>query len=178
MNRVIILEGPDGSGKSTLASKLVTEHGFSVIRSYGITGYGPTWSSSELMLELTHVIARALDPGNFRPIVIDRSFLSEFAYGMVMRGKDRLGVDGFKALTHLVRTCGVEEVICLPPWETVRGNWRVKRQLPWDPVAGTGDYVDGEHKLEEIYQNYASLESSNQYTKFDYTIDSIEKVIG
>lgn len=175
MNRVIILEGPDGAGKSTLATTLHHLHSFSVIRSYGTTGYGPTWTPAELLHKLTTVIVDALDCDE--PVVIDRSFLSEFAYGMVMRGKDRLGVDGFKALTTLVRRCGVTEVICLPPFQTVLTNWREKRKDKWDPVRGTGDYVDGERKLSEIYQNYEYLESSGHYVKYDYTTDDISKVL-
>lgn len=185
MNKVIILEGPDGSGKSTLAKTLMEVHSFSVVRSYGNTGYGPKWTPAQLLFNLTQVLIEALelsDESEYRqsikPVVIDRSFLSEWAYGQVMRDRDRLGVLGHQFFSHLTAECGVTEVICLPPWTTVLENWKVKRQQAWDPAKGTGDYVDAERKLGEIYQNYQALTfGSRRFITYDYTTDPIEKVL-
>lgn len=177
MSKVIILEGPDGAGKTTLAQALSDQHHFSVVRSYGTTGYFPKLDSQQLYKKLLEVILDAAR--GWYPVVIDRSFMSEWCYGNVMRGKDRLGIDGLDFFLKISRIYDVKQVICLPPWETVLANWTEKRKADWDPEKGTGDYVDAAAKLETIYANYKNFLALDPeaFTGYDYLTDSVESLV-
>lgn len=176
MSKVIILEGPDGAGKTTLARALSDQHHFSVVRSYGTTGYFPKLDSQQLYKKLLEVILDAAR--GWYPVVIDRSFLSEWCYGDVMRGTDRLGLQGIQFFGCLCKLYDVKQVICLPPFETVLANWTEKRKASWDSEKGTGDYVDAAAKLDKIYQNYRLFAAeSDLFTRFNYLTDSVESLV-
>lgn len=155
----IILEGPDGSGKSTLARKLVESKGLA----YRHNGLYPKDSGQELMERYTRQLLCPV------PSLMDRSYLSEHAYGMVMRQSDRLDTLGRHLLHLLCQALGVVQIVCLPPWDVVKANWTEKRKEKWDPVTGKGDYVDGVEKAYAIWRKYERLMFDMRLLPHNYT---------
>lgn len=145
MKRVIMLEGPDGAGKSTLANFLANNHGYKYIHN----GLYPDMAAADLM---ALYLRQILDAST--PIVIDRSYLSEWIYGRVMRGHSRFGQHQVVAADECCDLIDVRRVVCLPSWPIVRKNWFEKRKDKFDPINRRGDYVDAEHRLESIYRLY------------------------
>jgi thymidylate kinase len=76
--QTVILEGTDGTGKSTRAKILCEHYGFAVVHS-------PKSPADVDVFERYRSILRAEGK-----LVLDRSFLSEVAYGKVLRGHSRL----------------------------------------------------------------------------------------
>ncbi|MFC9913959.1 hypothetical protein [Streptomyces sp. NPDC127197] len=77
-HRTVVIEGCDGAGKSTLATHLAREYGFTVVHC------PRTPDSVGLPQRYQELLAR---PGH---LVLDRSFLSELAYGPLYRGGSRI----------------------------------------------------------------------------------------
>lgn len=148
----IILEGPDGAGKSTLAEHLLRGLCLGWTREHH--GLYPKDTGEQLLHRYTTSILKGR-------VLLDRCFMSEFAYGTVMRGQDRLGPQGHRLLSRLCASRGVTEVICLPSFDEVRKNWLEKRKEKFDPVKGTGDYIDAESKLHRVYHLYEMM-TANQ----------------
>lgn len=157
----IILEGPDGAGKTTLLQKLAK----GVCTNWGMEHHGlyPDDTGEDLL----HRYAKSILAGTRHQegVILDRCFLSERAYGIVMRGNDRLGYFGRRLLNLLCLATGTAQVICLPPWEVVKENWTKKRKDKWDPTTGKGDYVDAVGKAYGIYRDYErTLQSEDSNT--------------
>jgi hypothetical protein len=56
----------------------------------------------------------------------------------------------------------VRQVVCLPPWETVLANWKVKNEAK-------ADYVDREDKCRRIYDMYGRLAEQLGLEVYNYT---------
>ncbi|MER6383657.1 hypothetical protein [Streptomyces sp. NPDC001250] len=89
-HRTIVIEGCDGARKSTLATRLAREHGFTVIHC------PRTPDSVSLLQRYLGVLTR---PGR---LVLDRSFISELAYGPLYRGRSRITWDEARTLAKAV----------------------------------------------------------------------------
>jgi thymidylate kinase len=87
---VIVLEGCDGTGKTTLATALATQHNYALVHS------GRTPDGADLIGRYQAILAR---PG---PLVLDRSFISELAYGPLLHGRSRLSFADVVSLVSLV----------------------------------------------------------------------------
>jgi len=77
-HEVVVLDGCDGTGKTTIAEILRMRHGFRVIHS------GRTPDGTDLAERYRRILALP------RPIVLDRSFISELVYGPLFHGRSRL----------------------------------------------------------------------------------------
>lgn len=167
MNQVIILEGPDGAGKSHLADKLQDEYRFAYIHN----GLYPHHTRVELMQLYFDQIRKG---SHGRSTVIDRSFVSEFVYGQVMRQFSRFTQNDVLDLRHQTEMHGVIQILCLPPVETVINNWRVKRQTY------VGDYVDALDKIRAVYRTYTHVCSGMivwDYTKGETETQFLDRVL-
>ena len=89
----VILEGVDGVGKTTVAS-LLEQQGFETIHSTYVPG-DSCLSRHKAMIREPRM-----------PIALDRSFLSEGAYGPVVRGESRLSDEDLQSLGRLAHERG------------------------------------------------------------------------
>jgi hypothetical protein len=149
----LILDGPDGAGKSFLAQDL-GKQGFR----YEHHGLYPDDGPETLYRRYEMSIIAA----SFVETVVDRCYLSEFVYGLVMRGKCRLHDVNLAELVRLCNVHKVRQVICLPPWATAFANWTVKNEAK-------ADYVDRADKYKKIYDMYDNLADSLGIEVYDYT---------
>lgn len=118
--RLIVFEGPEGAGKTTQARRLVAHLGAAgqqaialrepggtplgdEIRTFLLHGRSEMSAAAEALLFMasraeliTTVIRPALDAGTI--VVLDRFFLSTYAYQIVGRGLDEVGVRAANAL--------------------------------------------------------------------------------
>jgi hypothetical protein len=121
MRRIIVLEGPDGSGKTTLSNWLHKTHGYQIVK----TGPPPPIGNVTVMyLKALHAAIEA--PGR---TVFDRLHTGEAIYGPILRGVDRMGVEGMAAVERVMAKHNVRLIICCPPWETLVAGWRSKDDL-------------------------------------------------
>lgn len=86
---MIILEGIDGSGKTTLANKL-KEHGY----------FDLHFAHDPENKDLFTKYSKILDVPNSQNLILDRSFISEFVYGTVLRGVSRLNESQIRMLAQ------------------------------------------------------------------------------
>jgi GTPase SAR1 family protein len=123
---IIILEGPDGSGKTTLARRLCED----LTLEYHHEGVPPAE-----VPPLVHY-GRVLEGWRGRNVVLDRLALGERVYGPPIRGRDRLGDDGWRVFRRLLIATGARQVICLPPLDLCFERWRAheKPELFRDPA--------------------------------------------
>lgn len=149
----IILEGPDGSGKTTLAQDL--RHDGLKYEHHGL--YPDDTPEQQYRRYSASILGASLIQ-----TVVDRCYLSEFVYGIVMRGHSRLSDINCAELNKLCNEHRVRQVVCLPPWETVLKNWKVKNEAK-------ADYVNREDKCKKIYEMYARLADQLGLEIYDYT---------
>jgi len=156
MRRVIILEGPDGSGKTTLANWLHTEHSYEIVKT------GPPPPTGNVTVVYLAALRNAVErPGR---TVFDRLHIGEAIYGPILRGEDRMGLEGMAAIQRVIAKHGVKLVICSPPWETLVAGWRSK-----------DDLLKDEDTLRAVHKCY--LEEADQLgiTPYDWTAPNAEK---
>lgn len=125
----VIVEGPDGAGKSTL-----------------IRG-----------LKLTPVVHNGVleDPfGTYLSEIrcdalkgIDRFYPSEQVYGPVMRNQNMVG-SKHRMLDRVLLSQKTVLVLCLPPKEVARDNWRLR-------LSSDDEYVTKLSMWEDIYDRYS-----------------------
>ena len=121
ITKVIILEGADGSGKTTLANQLRDKLGYQIVKT------GPPRPDENVFKSYTNSLLAAVESG--QPTVIDRHYMGEAIYGPLLRGKDRLGLQGRDLIERLVSARGVTLVICAPPWSALVKGWKGKDDL-------------------------------------------------
>ena len=151
---MIILEGCDCTGKSTLAVRLAEHYGSEIVH----------YSTHEDEKMREHAAEGVYGTGQ----IVDRFHLSEPPYSMYLRHTEPFyasvdAIDNILAMgNHLL-------IICVPPWETVRGLWneRIDQEL-----------VKKEEILRGIYGWYN--EKAERYKiphiRYDWTMDSLNEL--
>lgn len=91
MNDFIILEGCNGVGKTTLA-KMLLHYGYKLLH----FDYDPNLS---IMEKYKKILATDYKSN----VVLDRSFISEMVYGVIMRGESRFSDSDFSTLLRMVK---------------------------------------------------------------------------
>lgn len=148
---MVIVEGPDGSGKSRLARALRRERRHALVKHWG---------------PVEHPLAQYRDfitsTAEKDTVICDRFWPSEYAYGRVLRGEDRLGRPGARELERLATDHHrVVLVTCLPPLEVVEENIASRAEgSDMDGVAG---------RIKEIYDAYATYPTALPRLWHDYT---------
>lgn len=154
---IVILEGPDGSGKTVLASQLVERYKLK----YRHEGPPPPDVS------LLDYYGGLLEDARGTNVVFDRLALGELVYGPILRGKDRLGADGYRLIMKLISAVGAQTIVCLPPMKTCEENWskRLSSELFKDAS-----------KFRETYRMYVQLFTTFDEWTYDYTRDPIDAI--
>lgn len=137
-----IFEGPDGSGKTTLAKAYAELTGARYVH------FGPL---PRVMNGLMRTYVEAMLPAvlGYQPVVLDRSWLSEYPYGIAFReGRDRVGQVYMRMLERLAFRCGGVVVLCLPPQNIVIENYKRRKRE---------EYLTSVKQLQCVYNIYDSL---------------------
>ena len=160
MRRVVILEGADGSGKSYLASWLHDAHGYAIVKT------GPPAPTGNLTVAYIDALRNAIArPGR---TVFDRLHTGETIYGPILRGVDRIGIEGLAAIERAITEHGVRLIVCSPPWETLVAGWRSKEDLLKD-----------ETTLRAVYERYQEEAARLGLAAYDWTApDAAERLKG
>lgn len=133
--RVVILEGPDGGGKSTLAEALATRLGA------GIDHHGPYPDDRQPWHRYAQSLIQASEDPARTPVVLDRSWLSEFPYGRVFRGHVRFDEPAARGLERLALSLRAVVVNCVPEEETVLEAYRARKET---------EYLDSTEQLTSV----------------------------
>jgi len=141
MTCVTIFEGPDASGKSTTIARLYPNPATARVDHHG-PYLGEADVAHRYFTSLTRETTR-------EDIVLDRSWLSEPIYGVVMRnGADRVGRARARILGRVAATRGGVVALCLPPIGKLLKTWRARADR---------EYLDRAAKLAAVYDRYAEL---------------------
>lgn len=156
--KVVVLEGCDGGGKSTLANWLHNTHDYAIVKT------GPPAPAGNLTVTYLDALHAAIrEPGR---TVFDRCHLGEAVYGPILRGADRIGVEGLAAIERVIAKHSVRLIICAPPWETLVVGWR-----------GKEDLVKNEATLRTVYERYLEEAERLGIVPYDWTAaDAAERL--
>lgn len=91
---LIVVDGCDGTGKSSLATVLADRHGYTTVHATLTPAGADLFTKYQAMLAVR------------RPVVLDRSFVSEMVYGPLDRGHSRLSFDQVAQLAALTAQRG------------------------------------------------------------------------
>lgn len=137
-----IFEGPDGAGKTTLAKAYAELTGARYVH------FGPL---PRVVNGLMRTYVEAMLPAvlGYQSVVLDRSWLSEFPYGVAFReGRDRIGPVYVRMLERLAFRCGGVVVMCLPPKDVVLENYKRRKRE---------EYLTSIKQLSSVYDMYTLL---------------------
>lgn len=134
---IVILEGPDGGGKTTLAQTIARHYQCEVHHE------GPP----PLAVHPLEHYGSLLQRYRGQRVVLDRFALGERVYGPIVRKKDRLGEDGWRVMSRLIRAARAVQVLCLPPLEMCHEAW----------ASGREELVRDEEKFNTTYETYCRL---------------------
>ena len=144
--KLTIFEGPDGSGKTTAIKRWLELNPETEAVHHGpyLGETGP---------DLVQRYARSIMPAvlGWHDVVLDRCWYSEAIYGPEVRGVDRLGVWGRRALDRLALRCATQLVLCLPAKATC---------LKIHAGRAGDEYVKRQDQLDRIYAGYERLQPS------------------
>lgn len=138
---LIIFEGPDGSGKTTLVEKIGT-----ALQARGLHHHGPYLQDSPA--RLFNRYSKPLREHTNGAVIYDRSWLSEPIYGLIKRGKDRLGVPGRRYLDRLALSRRGIVVVPDTPFVMCEESYRKRKGL---------EYLDNIDQLRLVWQEYERL---------------------
>lgn len=154
--RLIIVEGPDGAGKTTVARKIAKFVGAEYVHFPALPKVGPTLARAYIEGMLPALLG-------FRPVVFDRSWLSEEPYGIAFRnGYQRIDTFDKRILERLAMRCGAMVIKCFPPTEVVLQNYRRRRNV---------EMLENETQLERVYKLYRSQITHLDEIEYDYTLE-------
>jgi len=151
-SKTILIEGPDGAGKSSLARAIfgavqANRGQYSYIHN-GLypdseTAFAAYYSQQREVLEI-HALARALGKEHIQ--VQDRGAISEYIYGMAMRGYScKPALDEFMEEFAMCENNYL--VICLPPLSVCKANWSVRAKKK-------DEYIENENRFEQVHRLY------------------------
>jgi hypothetical protein len=155
--RVVVLEGPDGGGKTTLARAICERTGARYVH------HGPYPGVGARALPRFYLDAIAPALVGDADIVVDRSWLSELAYGPVYRGRSRIDALDLRMLDRVLARCRTTVVRCLPPVEACLAAFRARSETEYLPTEGL---------VRKVYDRYVSALGSwtaLPVVTFDYT---------
>ena len=158
-----IFEGPDGAGKSTAAQAYTQRVGANYVH------LGPFPGVDE---GLCRLYAEAMMPAvlGHKPVVMDRSWLSERPYGLVYRdGQDRVKRPGARMLERLALRCSPVVVLCDPGWEAVEASFRRRKAQ---------ELLQDTQQLRQVYDLYRSPGTLLPTCVHDYTKSGFEDLLG
>ena len=154
LSMLLIIDGPDGAGKTTFAKAFGGN--------YHHEGPPPTdMGPGNLLGYYLDIVRRAATSGKFGTVVFDRLAFSELVYGPVVRNVVRLEMHDYAAFIQETRRWGAVHVLCLPPFEVAKDNWRIKR-------AQGKEYVTDTLVYDRIYGTF-NFYKDTQDAVYDYT---------
>ena len=96
-------------------------HGYEIVKTGPPPPYGDV--TTAYLLALTDALDKPCCT------VFDRLHLGEAIYGPLLRGTDRMGVDGLKVLERVIQLIGARVIIVCPPWDALVAGWSAKDDL-------------------------------------------------
>jgi len=162
VKQLTIFEGPDGAGKSTAAAEYALMTGAEYVH------FG---SMLRVTSGLCRMYVEAMLPAllGHRPVVFDRSWLSEVPYGMVYReGQDRVGISYRRMLERLALRCGAVVVVADPGWDAVVNSYKERRHL---------EMLDNEDQLRDVYDLYAYVDTDLPRVSFNYRETTVKNLV-
>jgi thymidylate kinase len=150
---IVIIEGPDGAGKTTFAKGIVGA-------AYHHEGQPPAGAYSLLGYYYGKVAAAHAETQG--PIVFDRLALGELVYGPILRGGARLTYSDYAAFIKETRKLGAVHVLCLPPKDCARTNWKRR-------AAVGGELFEQEDLFNRTYDAFAKFAPLADVV-YDYTV--------
>ena len=163
---ILILEGPDGAGKTKLAKAINRE-----ICTYYIHNDIPPESISKVQYyaatadQLWKAYVRSNIIGD--NVIIDRSFLSEIAYGRHTHTGDVVTGET-RTYLKLCKDFKVGILVCLPDLKVCIANWakRLEEEL-----------LKKEGQLREVYTSYQWMVDTYHLATYDYTKDLVDELL-
>lgn len=141
---IFVLEGPDNGGKSTLAKNMAKLINAKIVHStYRFKG--------RMMAYHLAQFRKALRLANKQPVILDRWWPSEIAYGNTFRSGPEVGFDQ-QLLIDLGKAYYVSYTYCMPTgWDTY-WRWCKERWKQEDEM-----YQPDEAKYNWLWENYRTL---------------------
>lgn len=153
---VTIFEGPDGAGKTTLAKAYAQENGARYVHFDNLPNAGPGLARMYVEAMLPAVLG-------YQPVVLDRCWLSEGPYGVVLRGGiNRTCRADMRMIERLAYRCGAVVVRCQPAFETAEKNYLSRKHA--EMLATT-------EELKTVYELYKTERSDLPMIIYDYEND-------
>ncbi len=150
---MIIIEGVDCSGKSTLVEKL------SAYYSSPVTHY--TKHEPTKMLDHARNAKPSVDE------IVDRFHLSEIPYSMYYRHIVP-DYDTVKDIDLVVRDGNNLQIVCVPPWITVKQHWQARKE---DELIKS---LQALHGIYMWYKDKSQAFSSSPVWYYDYILTSFD----
>lgn len=104
---MFVIEGIDGVGKTTLVNYLVNQ---------GMKKHHFNYDMKNMDLITKYMKVLERNPEN---LVLDRSFISEMVYGLVLRRKSKIDLDGYRKLLIAYRQVGTAIIYLTASKETL-----------------------------------------------------------
>ena len=158
MRKIVVLEGCDGGGKTTLAGWLRDMHGYTIVKT------GPPEPGGDL----TRTYIDALHDAMVRTgrTVFDRLHLGEAIYGPLLRGVDRIGIEGLAMIERDIALRNVRLIICAPPWDALVAGWASKE-----------DVLKNVIQLKYVYDAYLAHAARLGVAPYDWTAPNAQEVL-
>lgn len=151
---IVIIEGPDGAGKTTLAEHLSKRYWLSYHHE------GPPPPGIEPLYHYAKLLDNARHPRG-SGVVFDRFALGERVYGPVLRGRDAIGLDGWRVFKRLLKASGAISVLCLPSYEVCHASW----------ASGRHELILDRQRFNATYSHWVALRAEFDII-YDYRTSS------
>jgi thymidylate kinase len=158
---LIILEGVDGAGKTTLAQSLVEQFDAAYYH------FDPL---PHVKASLARIYIEAMLPAllGYQAVVLDRSWLSEYPYGMVFRsGQLRLVAEDTRMLERISLRCAARVVLCQPPVNDLKKNFERNKEE---------EYLKNVDQLLRVMNHYMEQETALPTHTYNYRTTTAEQV--
>lgn len=161
----IITDGPDCAGKTSMIRSLRSS--VPAFRPYRYIHHGAYPGDTGETIAYFYALSFAARFEPQVPVVLDRSWLAEPAYGKAYRGgADRIGTAYRRMLERIALSVRGVAVIALPPWELVLDRWTARKGA---------EYLDTVEQLRVVYDAFAAMTPGIPTVRYDYTRDGCSK---